>query len=156
MLTALVTGVKGRKWFRLIDKVYDERNLTAAFRQVEESGGAAGVDHVSIREFAQRCPENIRQLSDAFRARAYTPSAIRRKYTPEPGTNEQLSLGIPTVRDRTVQASLLNVIEPIFEHGFAEHSYGFRPERGYRDALGRVDQLIAAGCVHVVDADLKA
>jgi RNA-directed DNA polymerase len=156
MLTALVTGVKGGKWFRLIDKVYDERNLTAAFRQVEKNGGAAGVDHVSVREFAAQCPENIWQLSDSLRARDYDPSAIRRKYIPKPGTKEERPLGIPTVRDRTVQTSLLNVIEPIFEHGFAEHSYGFRPKRGCRDALGRVDQLIAAGYVYVVDADLKA
>lgn len=68
MLTALVTGVKGGKWFRLIDKVYDERNLTAAFRQVEKNGGAAGVDHVSVREFAAQCPENIWQLADSLRA----------------------------------------------------------------------------------------
>lgn len=156
MLTALVTGVKGGKWFRLIDKVYDEGNLTAAFRQVAKNGGAAGVDQVSVREFAEQCPENIWQLSDSLRARVYTPSAIRRKYIPKPGTNELRPLGIPTVRDRTVQASLLNVIEPIFEHGFAEHSYGFRPKRGCRDALRRVDQLIAAGYVYVVDADLKA
>jgi RNA-directed DNA polymerase len=120
MLTALVTGVKGGKWFRLIDKVYDERNLTAAFRQVEKNGGAAGVDHVSVREFAAQCPENIWQLSDSLRARDYDPSAIRRKYIPKPGTKEERPLGIPTVGDRTVQASLLNVIERIFECGFAE------------------------------------
>ncbi|MFM7058615.1 MAG: reverse transcriptase domain-containing protein [Planctomycetota bacterium] len=55
-----------------------------------------------------------------------------------------------------MQASLLNVIEPIFEHGFAAHSHGFRPKQGCRDALERVDQLIAAGYVYVVDAELKA
>jgi RNA-directed DNA polymerase len=64
-------------------------------------------------------------------------------------------LGIPTVRDRTVQAAVVNVIEPIFERDFAEHSYGFRPGRGCKDALRRVDQLLKAGYVHVVDADLK-
>jgi RNA-directed DNA polymerase len=65
-------------------------------------------------------------------------------------------LGIPTVRDRIVQAALVNVIEPIFERDFAEHSYGFRPRRGCKDALRRVDHLLKAGFVHVVDADLKA
>ncbi len=65
------------------------------------------------------------------------------------------SLGIPTVRDRIVQAAVVNVIEPIFEKDFAEHSYGFRPGRGCKDALRRVDQLLKAGDVHVVDADLK-
>jgi RNA-directed DNA polymerase len=64
-------------------------------------------------------------------------------------------LGIPTVRDRVVQAAIVNVIEPIFERDFAEHSYGFRPGRGCKDALRRVDQLLKKGYVHVVDADLK-
>jgi RNA-directed DNA polymerase len=59
------------------------------------------------------------------------------------------------VRDRVVQASIVNVIEPIFERDFAEHSYGFRPGRGCKDALRRVDELLKAGYVHVVDADLK-
>jgi len=64
-------------------------------------------------------------------------------------------LGIPTVRDRIVQAAIVNVIEPIFERDFAEHSYGFRPGRGCKDALRRVDHLLKSGHVYVVDADLK-
>jgi RNA-directed DNA polymerase len=64
-------------------------------------------------------------------------------------------VGIPTVRDRMVQAAVVNVIEPIFERDFAEHRYGFRPGRGCKDALRRVDQLLKTGHVHVVDADLK-
>ena len=67
----------------------------------------------------------------------------------------QFSVTVPTVRDRVVQAAIVNVIEPIFERDFAEHSYGFRPGRGCKDALRRVDQLLQAGYVHVVDADLK-
>ena len=59
------------------------------------------------------------------------------------------------MRDRIVQAAIFNVIEPIFERDFSEHSYGFRPGRGCKDALRRVDQLLKSGCVHVVDADLK-
>ena len=62
----------------------------------------------------------------------------------------------PTVRDRTVQAAVVNVIEPIFERDFAEHSYGFQPGRGCKDALRRVDQLIGQGFVHTMDADLKS
>jgi len=68
-----------------------------------------------------------------------------------------LLLGIvPTVRDRVVQTALRNVIEPIFERDFAEHSYGFRPNRGCKDALRRVDQLLKTGYRYVVDADLKS
>jgi RNA-directed DNA polymerase len=65
-------------------------------------------------------------------------------------------LGIPTVRDRVVQAALRHVLEPIFERDFAEHSYGLRPNRGCKDALRRVDYLLHQGYTWVVDADLKS
>lgn len=155
MLTALEQGVKGGKWHRLFDKVFAERNLWAAFAQVAENGGAAGVDHVSTRDFGRRLPEEIGKLSAQLRTGTFTPQAIRRVQIPKPGTQETRPLGIPTVRDRVVQGAIVNVIEPIFERDFAEHSYGFRPGRGCKDALRRVDQLLQAGYVHVVDADLK-
>lgn len=156
MLAALEQGVKGTKWFRLFDKVFAERNLWTAFQQVARNDGAAGVDHVSVEGFARQLPDCIWELSDALKAGAYTPQAIRRVQIPKPGTNETRPLGIPTVRDRVVQAAVVNVIEPIFEREFAEHSYGFRPQRGCKDALRRVDQLLGQGFVHVVDADLKS
>lgn len=155
MLTALEQGVEGGRWFRLIDKVFSERNLLAALQQVATKKGAAGVDHVTIKEFQRRCPDNLRHLSEALKSGTFRPQAIRRVHIPKPGTNETRPLGIPTVRDRIVQAAVVNVIEPIFERDFAEHSYGFRPGRGCKDALRRVDQLLKAGYVHVVDADLK-
>jgi RNA-directed DNA polymerase len=155
MLTALIQGVKGTKWFALFDKVFAERNLLAAFQQVASNDGAPGVDHVTVSEFERAVPENIWQLSDSLREGTYHPQAIRRVHIPKSGTNETRPLGIPTVRDRIVQAAVVNVIEPIFEKDFAEQSYGFRPGRGCQDALRRVDELLKAGHVHVVDADLK-
>jgi RNA-directed DNA polymerase len=155
MLTALEQGVKGEKWFRLFDKVFAERNLFAAFQQVAAKQGAAGVDHVTTRDFERQLPDSIWELSDALQGGRFTPQAIRRVHIPKPGTHETRPLGIPTVRDRVVQAAVVNVIEPIFERDFAEHSYGFRPGRGCKDALRRVDRLLKAGYVFVVDADLK-
>ncbi len=155
MLTTLEHGVKGGKWFRLFDKVYSERGLSAAARQVLANKGASGVDHISVDDFASRLMPELRKLSQSLRAGSYRPQAIRRVNIPKPGSNETRPLGIPTVRDRVVQASIVQVIEPIFEREFAEHSYGFRPGRGCKDALRRVDQLIQAGYTHVVDADLK-
>lgn len=155
MLTALEEGVKGGVWFALIDKVYAERSLRAAFQQVAKNDGAAGVDHETVRAFERQLAEMIRWLSEKLKAGAYDPHAIRRVHIPKQGTKETRPLGIPTVRDRVVQAALVNVIEPIFEHDFAEHSYGFRPGRGCKDALRRVSQLLERGHVHVVDADLK-
>ena len=156
MLTALIQGVEGGKWFRLFDKVFSERNLLAAFQQVARNDGAPGVDHVTAREFERQLPDSIWELSDRLKTGAFQPQAIRRVHIPKPGTSETRPLGIPTVRDRVVQAAIVNVIEPIFERDFAEHSYGFRPGRGCKDALRRVDALLKAGYTHVVDADLKS
>jgi len=155
MLTALIKGVEGGKWFRLFDKVFAERNLLASLQQVAAKKGASGVDHVTVGEFVRQVPEILWQLSDALQDGSYQPQAIRRVHIPKPGSTETRPLGIPTVRDRVVQAAIVNVIEPIFERDFAEHSYGFRPGRSCKDALRRVDQLLKAGYVHVVDADLK-
>jgi RNA-directed DNA polymerase len=156
MLTALVQGVKGGKWFSLIDKVHPERTLQAAFSKVAANQGAAGVDHVTIARFETRLDEELRRLSEQLRNGTYRPQAIRRHYIPKPGTQEKRPLGIPTVRDRVVQTAVRMVIEPIFEHEFAEHSYGFRPNRGCKDALRRVDELLKAGYTQIVDADLKS
>ena len=156
MLTALEQGVKGGKWFSLIDKVHPERTLHAASSQVAANRGAAGVDHVTVEMFDERLEENLKKLSEELRSGKYRPQPIRRHYIPKPGSKEKRPLGIPTVRDRVVQTAVLMVLEPIFEHEFAEHSYGFRPGRGCKDALRRVDQLLKEGYTYIVDADLKS
>ena len=156
MLTALEQGVKGDVWFSLIDKVFSERNLRAAFCKVAANDGAPGVDHVTVSMFERDLEANLRKLSEQLRAGEYRPQAVRRVHIPKPGSQETRPLGIPTVRDRVVQAAVRHVLEPIFEKEFAQHSYGFRPRRGCKDALRRVDQLLKEGYVFVVDADLKS
>jgi len=155
MLTALENGVKGGKWFSLIDKVFSPANLRSAFQQVARNDGAAGVDHVTIDMFAENLDQQIDRISAALRNGTYQPQSVRRTWIAKPGSQEKRPLGIPTVRDRVVQNALRHVLEPIFEREFAEHSYGFRPGRGCHDALCRVEQLLAAGYTYVVDADLK-
>jgi RNA-directed DNA polymerase len=156
MLTALEEGVKGGVWFSLIDKVYAKRNLGAAAMKVVANRGAPGVDHVTVEAFADDLDTNVAKLTAALHDGSYEPQAIRRVYIPKPGSNEQRPLGIPTVRDRVVQGAVRHVLEPIFEREFAAHSYGFRPGRGCKDALRRVDALLKQGYVYVVDADLKS
>ena len=156
MLTALEVGVKGGKWYSLIDKLYPVDTLRSAFERVKENKGAAGIDHVTIEQFASDLDANLERLSEHLRQGSYQPQAIRRHYIPKLGSKEKRPLGIPTVRDRVVQTALRMVIEPIFEREFAAHSYGFRPERGCKDALRRVDQLLKADYVYIVDADLKS
>ena len=156
MLTALEKGVKGGVWFSLIDKVFTERNLRSAAAKVVANEGAPGVDHVTVEAFMDDIEANVAKLSEALRSGTYEPHAIRRTYIPKPGSTEQRPLGIPTVRDRTVQGAVRQVIEPIFEKEFAQHSYGFRPGKGCKDGLRRVDELLKAGYVYVMDADLKS
>ncbi len=156
MLTALEKGVKGGRWFSLVDKVYALANLRAAFAKVKANKGAAGVDHQTIEMFEAHLEENLERLSWSLREGSYRPQAIRRHWIPKPGSKEKRPLGIPTVRDRVVQTALLSVLEPIFERDFAEQSYGFRPNRGCKDALRRVTELLTRGYNWVVDADLKS
>jgi len=156
MLTALEQGVKGGKWYSLIDKLNTEATLRAAFAQVAANRGAAGVDHVTVEHYAKDADANLRGLSEELRTGRYRPQQIRRHYIPKPGSGEMRPLGIPTVRDRVVQTALRIVMEPIFERDFAAHSYGFRPRRGCKDALRRVQELLKTGHVHIVDADLKS
>lgn len=156
MLTALEKGVKGGKWFSLIDKVYALPNLRAAFAQVKKNRGTAGVDRQTIEKFEEKLEENLEKLAQTLKEGSYSPQAVKRVWIPKAGSKEKRPLGIPTVRDRVVQAALLNVLEPIFEREFAEHSYGFRPNRGCKDALRQVDGLLKEGLIWIVDADLKS
>lgn len=156
MLAALENGVKGGVWFSLIDKVHKLANLRASFDRVAKNRGAAGVDHVKVEDFGKRLDENLKGIRDQLKDGRFHPQPIRRKLIDKPGTREKRPLGIPTVRDRVVQGAVRQVVEPIFEKEFAEHSYGFRPGRGCKDALRRVDHLIKEGYRHTVDVDLKA
>jgi len=155
MLAALENGVKGEVWFSLIDKVYNPKNLWAAWSKSARNKGAAGVDGIIIEQYERQAESNLRHLSEQLKLGTYQPKAIRRTYIPKPdGT--QRPLGIPTVTDRIVQGAIRQVIEPIFEKQFAAQSYGFRPGRSCRDALRRVQQLLREGHRYVVDADLKS
>jgi RNA-directed DNA polymerase len=156
MLAALQRGVKGDKWFSLIDKVWRLDNLRAAFARTKANRGKPGVDHVTLEMFESRLDENLERLSSSLQDGTYRPQAIRRVWIPKPGSKEKRPLGIPTVRDRVVQGALRQVMEPIFERDFAEQSYGFRPGRRCQDALGRVDALLKQGYTWVVDADLRS
>ena len=155
MLAALDNGVKGGKWYSLMDKVYALRTLEAAWQRVQANAGAQGIDRMSIEVFAANAPRYLTELSQALRTGRYEPQAVRRVNIPKAGGGQR-PLGIPTVKDRVVQAALKSVLEPIFENEFHESSYGFRPRRGCKDALREVQRQIDAGRVWVVDADLKS
>jgi RNA-directed DNA polymerase len=156
MLATLETGIEGGKWFRLVDKVWSLKNLGRSLEKVVAKGGSVGIDNQSARQIEAHKSQTIAKLEQELRASQYEPQAVKRVWIPKPGSNEKRPLGVPTLRDRIVQGALLHVMEPIFERDFAPQSYGFRPGKGCKEALRRVDELLKGGSHWVVDADLKA
>lgn len=154
MVSALGNGVKGGKWFSLIDKVFRPTTLEAAWQSVARNKGAAGVDGQSVERFARHSERYLLELHTQLKEGTYRPNPVKRVEIPK-ADGKTRPLGIPTVKDRIVQAALKMVIEPIFEVQFRPRSYGFRPGRGCKDALREVDRLLKEGYTHVVDADLK-
>ena len=154
MVSALGNGVKGGKWFSLIDKVVRPATLEAAWQRVARNKGAAGVDGQSVERFAYQAERYLLELHTELKAGTYRPSPVKRVEIPK-ADGKTRPLGIPTVKDRIVQAALKMVSEPIFEVQFRPGSFGFRPGRGCKDALREVDRLLKEGFTQVVDADLK-
>ena len=155
MLTALDNGVKGDKWFSLIDKVYRMRTLKEAWRRVKSKDGAGGVDNMTIERFEAKAEMYLTEISNALKAGTYKPLPVKRvEIDKEPGKTRPL--GIPTIKDRVVQMAIKLAIEPIFEKEFLPISFGFRPGRGCRDALREVERNLKDGKVWIVDADLKS
>jgi RNA-directed DNA polymerase len=142
--------------FGLWDKGCARRHLQAAFWAVWRNDGAPGVDGQTVRQFDEHAEAELARLSEELTHQRYRRQPARRVWIPKPGTTEKRPLGIPAVRDRTVEAALRNVLEPIFENDFAESSYGFRPGRGCRAAVGRVEEWLGQGHVWCVDCDRKS
>lgn len=131
MLAALGNGVKGGKWYSLMDKLCRHSTLEEAWLRVKRNRGAAGVDKMSIERFERQADKYLQELEEQLKAGDYKPQAVKRVYIPK-SDGKQRPLGIPTVKDRVVQMGLKLVLEPIFEHEFLDTSFGFRPNRGVR------------------------
>ena len=152
--TLLEEKVRGGKWHTLIDKVFRSRNLFGSAHKVLGRKGAAGVDRKTCLDFAEHEREELEWLQKELSEGTYLPAAVLRTWIPKAGSSEERPLGIPTVRDRVVQTALVHVIEPILDATFHDRSYGFRHGRGCHGALRAVEELLEAGYVYVVDADL--
>ena len=98
MLIALEMGIKGNKWFSLIDKVWSERTLGIAWEKVRSNAGACGVDGISVAFFKKDSQERLLAVKERLKKNEYEPKAIRRVHIPKPGSKETRPLGIPTVR----------------------------------------------------------
>lgn len=155
MLIALNNGVKGGKWFSLIDKVYRGETLRVAWLKVRANKGAAGVDNITIKKFEAKQDKYLKELELELKTGTYQPMAVKRVYIPK-GQGKLRPLGIPGVKDRIAQQAVKMVLEPIFEKEFLDMSYGFRPNKGAQMAIAEVTGLIEEGYTWAVDADLQA
>ena len=151
----------GGKWFSLIDRMWEEKLLRAAWERInrrvtgEKRHRGAGVDGVTVEGFAKKAEEEIPRLAAELRSGTYRPRAARRHYIPKPGTTKKRGLGLPCVRDKVVQEALRSLIEPIFEVEFLDGSHGFRPKRSTGTACERLERHLKEGKVWVVDADIS-
>ena len=138
----------------LMEQIVDARNMERAWKNVKANRGAPGPDGVTLDEFSQtfrdQWPSVRQQLLDG----SYEPSPARRKPIPKPDGSER-QLGIPNVQDRLIQQAILQVLTPIFDPGFSESSFGFRPNRSAQGAAQQVQAHIRAGYRHCVDMDLS-
>ena len=155
MVATLEGGIKGGKWYSLYDKVWKTENLQRAVQKVAAGKSPKKPDGRKCLRYAEASARRLPGLQQMLKEGRYQPQPAQRVWIPKLGSKEMRPLGIPPVENRVVEMALRNVLEPIFEHGFAEHSYGFRPKKGAKDALRRVDKLLRAGKNWVVDADLK-
>jgi RNA-directed DNA polymerase len=155
MLATLERGIKGDKWYSLIDKVWKTENLQSAVANVVRNKSQQKPDGQRCRRYAEQKDWRLPALQSQLRTGAYQPQPVRRVWIPKLGSRELRPLGIPPVENRVVEMAVRQVIEPIFEQSFAEQSYGFRPRRGAKDALRRVQQFLNRGLIWIVDADVK-
>jgi RNA-directed DNA polymerase len=148
----------GRRFTRLYDKVCRPDILAEAWGRVRRNGGSAGVDRMSIASVQDYGEERfLQEVRQALLDESYRVAPVRRVHIPKPGKpGKTRPLGIPTVKDRVVQMAVKMVLEPLFEPDFRPCSFGFRPKRSTRMALGAVVAGINAGLAHVVDVDLAS
>jgi RNA-directed DNA polymerase len=148
-----------RRFHALFDKVHRPDVLWRAWVDVARNGGAPGVDGVSIAHIEERGSEGVWELLDTLAAElkdgTYRPLPVRRVTIPKSSGGER-HLGVPTIRDRVVQAATRAVIEPIYEADFLDCSYGFRPGRSAHQALDAIKTEVNRGRMWVVDADIAS
>jgi RNA-directed DNA polymerase len=137
----------------LLEAALTRENLQAAWKRVKANKGAAGVDGLDIEQTAQLLRTSWPQTRQALLAGTYRPQPVRKVMIPKPD-GSQRELGIPTVLDRLIQQALLQVLQPLIDRSFSEHSHGFRPGRRARDAVKAARAYVQSGKRVVVDVDL--
>ena len=139
----------------MMEQILARENLLEAWRRVKANAGAPGIDGMTVEEFPAFSRKHWPRIRSALMEGTYRPAPVRRVFIPKPdGT--QRPLGVPTVLDRLIQQALAQVLNPRFEGGFSNHSYGFREGRNAHQAVRHVEACWKEGRRHAVDCDLKS
>ncbi len=138
----------------LLEQMLETENLRAAYKRVKANGGAAGPDGVTAKNLGKYLKTHWSSAKERIISGTYVPSAVRRVTIPKPDGGERI-LGIPNAIDRFIQQAILQVLTPIFDPGFSESSYGFRPGRSAHQAVRQSRNYIEEGHYVVVDIDLE-
>jgi RNA-directed DNA polymerase len=139
---------------QLMEEVLTKENMSTAMKRVEANKGAAGIDNMSVDELNDYLKQEWPRIRGELLEGRYKPKAVRRVMIPKTGGGER-ALGIPTVVDRLIQQAVHQVISPIFEKGFSESSYGYRPKRSAQQAVEAARKYVSEGRRWVVDIDLE-
>ncbi len=138
----------------LLEKILDKENLNEAYKHVEANKGALGVDGVTVDEAYENIAQNKEERLHQIRKRTYKPQPVRRVQIPKEN-GKMRNLGIPTVFDRIIQQSIVQVLSPIFEEQFSKTSYGFRPGKCCENAIVKALEYLNDGYEWIVDIDLE-
>ena len=138
----------------LLERILSPTNLNAAYKQVKRNNGSAGIDKMSCERLLGYLIEQVDALTASIRQRTYRPNPVRRVEIPKDNGKKRL-LGIPTVVDRMIQQAIAQVLTPIYERQFSQGSFGFRPNRGAKQALVRVTEIVNEGYHYAVGIDLE-
>jgi group II intron reverse transcriptase/maturase len=137
-----------------MELVCERQNLQAALKRVRKNKGSAGTDGMTVEELPGHLKAHWSELREQLLTGAYRPQMVKQQLIPK-GNGEMRKLGIPTVLDRFIQQALLQVLQPLFDPEFSEHSYGFRPKRSAHDAVVQAQRYVQEGRRIVVDVDLE-
>ena len=140
--------------YNLIGRIASDENLKLALERVVENKGAPGIDGMTVYELVPWMDQNREELKQQLILGTYRPTPVRRKEIPKPDGGVR-NLGVPTVVDRLVQQAMAQIMVPIYEPKFSEHSYGFRPKRSAHDAITEARRYYDKGYKQVVDLDLE-
>ena len=139
----------------LLERILSSENILRAWNKVKENGGAPGVDGITVEDFPEYARKNFNNIRRAIYEGKYKPSPVKRCFIPKRSGGER-PLGIPTVTDRVIQQAIAQVLEPLFDPGFSESSFGFRPGRSAHQAVKQIQSFIKDGYTISVEVDLKS